>query len=71
MKYIYRIEIYASSDSCTEFWENFPLSVFFSNIEDAKKELEEINKRGKKWIENKTGAYVGNNEPEIYTYELM
>ena len=68
---IYRIEIYGSCDSCTEFWECFPLTDFYSNKNQAEMILEKIEGLKSIEIEEEIGAYVGGNRPEIQEYELI
>ena len=68
---IYRIEIYGSCDSCTEFWEYFPLTDFYLNKNKAEMIFEKIKGLKSIEIEEEIGAYVGGNRPELQEYELI
>lgn len=69
---IYRIEICVSHDSCSEFWENYPLTDFISNKAKAEKELERCKKLTPNEITHLTYAgYASDNRPTLETYDLI
>lgn len=69
---IYRIEICVSHDSCSEFWENYPLTDFISNKANAEKELERCKKLTTNEIRNLTRCgYAADNKPTLETYDLI
>lgn len=76
-KKIYRAEICGSQDSCTEFWEYFPLGDFHTTREGAEKEIEELKglkgRELEKAVDKKFGAYAyfADNKPHIEEYDLI
>lgn len=75
---IYRAEICGSSDSCTEFWEFFPLTDFHTTREAVEKEIAHLKGLRGEVLEKEVdkmrdtcGAYFGNNAPFIEEYDLI
>lgn len=69
---IYRIEICVSHDSCSEFWEYYPLTDFIANKAMAEKELERCKKLTPNEIAHLTAAgYASDNKPTLETYDLI
>ena len=70
VKKIYRVEIFASFDSCTEFWEYTALGNFHTTREGAEKDLEQYKGLKGYELEKELNGYIGNNLPEIKVYEI-
>lgn len=69
---IYRIEVCASNDSCTEFWSRYPVSDFYSNKEKAEREWERLKKLTREELEDLADVlYIGDNKPYLEEYDLI
>ena len=73
MKKIYRIEIWASEDSCEESWYAHELSDFFLDKEKAEAELAKYDGLTRRELEDKFDTFVSvrDNKPYIAEYELV
>lgn len=68
---IYRIEILVSYDSCTEFWENVPLTDFYTSRAKAENELKRLRELPKNQLYRLShGGYFSSNIPVIEAYDL-
>ena len=74
---IYRAEICTSFDSCSEFWENMPVSDFHTNKEVVLNEIAKYSDLTGDSLERaliKDGwdvGYISNNRIEIADYDLI
>lgn len=69
---IYRIEVWASDDSCTEYWGNYPVSDFYLNKEKAERKLKRLKKLTKKQLEDLANVVcIGTEKPYIQDYDLI
>jgi hypothetical protein len=72
MAKIYRIEIWCSDDSCTEFWFDKPLSDFYTDKKVAENELKKYDGLNSDELASKCDVlYVGINKPNIVEYDLL
>lgn len=72
MKTIYRVEIRACKDYCSEFWTSCPLSPFYESENDAKEKLAELSGYDEDGILSIINAVsIGKCKPRIVTYDLI
>ena len=68
---IYRIEVWASDNSCTEYWNSYPVLDFYIDKEKAERKLNRLNKLTREELEELANViYVGNG-PYIQDYDLI
>lgn len=74
MKTIYRLEIYGYYMNGSDKIQEFPISDFYDNIEDAQRELYSFNAMSANerinFLESK-GIYSRNQDPYIEDYNLI
>ena len=73
---VYRAEICGSTDSCTEFWEYFPITELHTSKKMVERKIAHLKNLEGKDLEkaiSKMGvnAYFGTNKPVIEEYEVI
>lgn len=69
---IYRVEVWASDDSCIEYWNSYPISDFYLNKEKAERELERLKKLTREELEDLADVrYVGDTGAYLEEYDLI
>lgn len=69
---IYRIEVWGSDDSCTEYWGSYPISDFYIDKEKAERKLKRLKKLTKKQLKDLADVVsVGTEKPYIEEYDLI
>lgn len=73
---VYRAEICGSTDSCTEFWEYFPITELHTSKKMVERKIAHLKNLEGRDLENAisemgVNAYFGTNKPFIEEYEVI